>query len=275
MEDNSYQDIDNLISKQSSMLDNSLQQRQDIINRQTALNVSELERNKEDVDKDATKTNRALYTEYKKASNPYGTNAEVLASQGLGNSGYAETTQTNLYNTFQKNVTDTLNNARDLKADFDFQISKARETGDISLAQAALDVYNQKINLLTQEYELKNNREQFLYQKEQNALSQSNWEREFARQQERDRVSDSQWQQTFDFSKKKSGLGSSSGGTGSFYVSGDIKPSDNANKVTVNSTGNAVANGALGAFNVGRPASLFSNLQNSGMSDEEIYNLIS
>lgn len=81
MEENQYQDIDNLINKQNTMLDNSLQQQQDIINKQTALNVLELERNKEDVDKDATKTNRALYTEYKKASNPYGVNAENLASR--------------------------------------------------------------------------------------------------------------------------------------------------------------------------------------------------
>ena len=59
------------------------------------------------------------------------------------------------------------------------------------------------MQLLTQEYELKNNREQFLYQKEQDALSQSNWEKEYAYQQQRDQVSDSQWQQTFDYQKQR------------------------------------------------------------------------
>lgn len=210
-----YEDIERLTTNQNQMLDNALQQQQDITNKQTALNVAELERNKQEIDKDVDKTNKALYAEYRKATNPYGQNAENLASQGLANSGYAETTQTNLFNTYQKNVTDTLNNARTLKSDFDFQISKARQTGDITLAQNALAIYNQKMQLLTQEYELRNNREQFLYQKDQDKLAQSNWEKEYAMQQnqwqqtfdyqkQRDAVADSQWQQEFDLSKKAS-----------------------------------------------------------------------
>lgn len=204
-----YEDIEKLTTSQNQMLDNALKQQQDITNKQTEMNIAELERNKQEIDKDVDKTNKALYAEYRKASNPYGVVAENLASQGLGNSGYAETTQTNLYNTYQRNITDTLNNARDLKADFDFQISKARQTGDITLAQNALEIYNQKMQLLTQEYELKNNREQFLYQKEQNALSQSNWEKEWAYQQQRDQVSDSQWQQSFDYQKQRDSIADS------------------------------------------------------------------
>lgn len=198
-----YEDIDNLTNQQNSMLDESLKQQQDIVNKQTQMNIDALERNKAEVDEQATKTNQGLYSEYKKASNPYGVNAEQLYSKGLGNTGYAETTQTNLYNTYQKNVTDTINNAQKLKSDFDFQMSQARQNGDITLAQNALEIYRQKMQLLTQEYELKNNREQYLYQKEQDALAQNNWEKEFARQQERDQISDNQWQQSFDYNKSR------------------------------------------------------------------------
>ena len=212
-----YEDIDRLTNNQNQMLDNAMQQQNDIVNKQTDMNVAEIERNKQKVDEDVNKTNKALYTEYKKASNPYGANAERLASQGLLNSGYAETTQTNLYNTYQKNITDTLNNARNLKADFDNEITRARQTGDLTKAQNALELYKQKMQLLTQEYELKNNREQFLYQKSQDALAQSNWEKEYQRQQEqfdyqkqRDAVADSQWQQQFDLSKKAYASSSSS-----------------------------------------------------------------
>ena len=201
-----YEDIDRLTQKQEQMLDNSLQKQQDIVNQQTDMNVAEIERNKQKLDEDVNKTNRALYTEYKKASNPYGANAERLASQGLLNSGYAETTQTNLYNTYQKNVTDTLNNARNLKADFDNEITKARQTGNLTLAQNALDLYKQKMQLLTQEYELRNNREQFLYQKSQNALAQSNWEKEWARQKERDAIADSQYREQFDYQKSRDAI---------------------------------------------------------------------
>ena len=247
-----YEDIERLTTNQNQMLDNALQQQQDITNKQTALNVAELERNKQEVDRDADKTNKALYAEYRKATNPYGQNAENLASQGLGNSGYAETTQTNLFNTYQRNVTDTLNNARDLKADFDFQISKARQTGDITLAQNALEIYNQKMQLLTQEYELRNNREQFLYQKDQDKLAQTNWEKEYALQQnqwqqtfdyqkQRDAVADSQWQQEFELSKKaaassgsRKSSGSKSSGSGDLQLNPTSQISDYAKSVANN-----------------------------------------
>lgn len=198
-----YEDIENLTNRQNEMLDNSLQQQRDIINRQTDLNVAELQRNKEQIDKDTNKTNKALYAEYRKATNPYGAYAENLASRGLGNSGYAETTQTNLYNTYQNNITDTLNNARTLKSDFDFQISKARETGDITLAQNALEIYNQKMQLLTQEYEMKNNRRQFLYQQDRDRVADNQWQQQYDYQRQRDSIEDNRWQTQFDYQKQR------------------------------------------------------------------------
>ncbi len=204
-----YEDIDNITKRQNEMLDNSLQQQRDIINKQTDLNVAELERNKQEIDKDANKTNQALYTEYRKASNPYGANAENLASKGLGNSGYAETTQTNLYNTYQRNITDTLNKARDLKSDFDFQISKARQTGDITLAQNSLQIYNQKMQLLAQEYDMRNNRKQFLYQQERDRASDNKWQQQWDYQKSRDAVEDSRWQTQFDYQKQRDAVADS------------------------------------------------------------------
>lgn len=200
---NDYEAIDTLESKQNQLLDESLNKQQDIINQQTQMNIDNLERQKQEVDKDATKTNRALYTEYRKNSSPYGANAEQLASRGLGNSGYAETTQTNLYNTYQKNVTDTLNNARNLKSDFDFQMSQARQNGDIAMAQNALEIYNQKLQLLTQNYELRNNREQFLYQQQRDKISDNQWQKTYDYQKQRDSVSDAQWNKNFDYQQNR------------------------------------------------------------------------
>ena len=54
--------------------------KEDIINKQTELNVAELEKNKQEIDKEADKTNKALYTEYRKANNPYGSIAENFPS---------------------------------------------------------------------------------------------------------------------------------------------------------------------------------------------------
>ena len=209
-----YEDIDRLVNRQGQMLDESLQKQNDIINKQTQMQVDSLARQKEDIDKETTQQNRAIYQDYRKATNPFGQQAENLAGQGLANSGYAETTMSRLYNTYQNNITSTLNNARDLKADVDFQINQARQNGDITLAQNALELYKQKMQLLSEEYDLRNNREQFLYQKQQDALAQRNWQTEFDYQKaqndrnynyqvSRDKVSDKQWKKTFDYQKSR------------------------------------------------------------------------
>ena len=204
-----YEDIENWSRQQNNLLDEQEQKQNEITQKQTQLNIDELNREKNKIDTDVNKTTSGLYTEYQKQANQYGVEAERQAKLGLANSGYSETVQTNLYNTYQKNITETLNNARDLKADFDFQISKAQQTGDITKAQNALEIYKSKMQLLTQEYEFKNNREQFLYQKDQDKLAQSNWEREYAYQQQRDAVSDSQWEKQYALSKKAKASSSS------------------------------------------------------------------
>ena len=179
-----YEDIDRLVSQQNSLLGEQEKKQSQLINQQTQMQVDELNREKEKLDRETNKTTQGLYASWQKQANQYGAEAEQLAQRGLANSGYAETTQTSLFNSYQKNVTETLNNSRDLKSDYDFKIAQARQSGSVQQAQAALDLYSQKIQLLTQNYELRQNREQYLYQKQY--------------QQERDRVSDQQWQKTFD-----------------------------------------------------------------------------
>jgi len=197
-----YEDIDRWSNEQKSLLGQQQQQQNDLINQQTQLTVDELERNRNKVDQDVTKTTRGLYTDYQKQANQYGVEAERQAQMGLANSGYAETSKVNLYNNYQKNVTETLNNARNLKADFDFQIAQARKQGNITQAQTALELLKQRMQLLTQEYEMRNNRKQFIYQQQRDAVADSQWREQFDYQKQRDAVSDSQWERQFELSKK-------------------------------------------------------------------------
>lgn len=216
-----YEDIDNLMKQQNNLLNEQQKKQVDLINQQTQIQTDELNYEKEKIDKDVNKTTSGLYTNWQKEANQYGVQAEQLAQQGLANSGYAETTKTALYNTYQRNVTDTLNNARDLKSDYDFKIAQARQQGSVQQAQAAVDLYAQKLQLLTQNYELRQNREQYLYQKERDKVSDNQWQKTFdeqVRQNEienqwkqknydyqtqRDKVSDSQWQTSFDYQKSR------------------------------------------------------------------------
>lgn len=247
-----YQDIDKYVGNYNQMLDKSLQQQNDIVNKQTQMQVDSLARQKDQIDREATQQNRAIYQDYKKNSNPFGVQAENLAGQGLANSGYAETTQARLYNTYQNNITSTLNNARQLKADVDFQINQARQTGDITLAQNALQIFNQRMQLLSQEYDLRNNREQVLYQRERDKVADKQWQtqfdytksidkRNFKYQQSRDKVADTQWQKEYELSKKarasssrssRRSTGGRSGGSGDEIYTGD----EPKNKTATNTT---------------------------------------
>lgn len=251
-EENRYGDIDALTNKTNDMYQNAFNQQQDIINKQTGLNVDELERNKKEVQEEADKANKALYSEYQKQVNPYGYNAEVLASQGLGNSGVSESSRTSMYNTYQNNRTNTINTATKAKADFDAQIARARTNGDIQLAQSALNLYNQQIeNLYTQynlryqkdrdtvsdnqwnkEYQRQLDRDavsdsqwnkQWQYQQDRDAISDSQWEKEYQRQLNRDAISDEQWNKQWNYSTSKSSSGSGRSGrsSSSNYLVGD------------------------------------------------------
>lgn len=204
-----YEDIDKWGSEQKTLLQQQQGKQEDITNRQTQMQIDELARQKEQLDKDTTKATRGLYTDYQKQANQYGVEAERQAQMGLGNSGYSETAQTNLYNNYQKSITDTLNNARQLKSDFDFKIAQAREQGNITLAQNSLELFKQQMQLLTQEYEMRNNRKQFLYQQDRDKVADNQWQQQYDYQRSRDSIADSQWQQQFDYQKSRDAVADS------------------------------------------------------------------
>lgn len=222
-----YEDIDKLMDQQNNLLNEQQKKQIDLISQQTQIQTDELNHEKEKIDKDVNKTTSGLYANWQKQANQYGAQAEQLAQQGLANSGYAETIKTALYNTYQKNVTDTLNNARDLKSDYDFKIAQARQQGSVQQAQAALDLYAQRMQLLTQNYELRQNREQYLYQQERDRVSDNQWQKTFDEQtrqneienqwkqknydyqKQRDSISDSQWQQQLDYQKQRDNISDS------------------------------------------------------------------
>lgn len=252
-----YEDLDILENKQNNLLNQQEQKQNDVINQQTQMQVDELNREKEKLDKDTQKTTSGLYSSWQKQANQYGAGMEQLAQQGLANSGYAESTRTSLYNTYQKSVTDTLNNSRDLKADYDFKITQARQNGSVQQAQAALDLYSQRLQLLTQNYELRQNREQYLYQQERDRVSDSQWQKtfdeqvrqnelenqwkqkQFDYQKQRDTVSDSQWEKQYALSKKASSRSSrSSRSTSSKKKSSEGLKVNNSNGNTSMQTNN-------------------------------------
>lgn len=199
-----YEDIDKAMQQQHTMLQQQEQKSNEIVNLGLQKAQSQVDKQKAEYEQEATKAGKQLYTDYRKASNPYGATAEQLASQGLNRSGYAESTQTQLYNTYQKNATTLMVETNKLKAEADFQMNQAYLDADIQKAQNAITIYQQKAQLALQEYEMKFARDQWEWQKQQAIL-----DRQY--QASRDAISDQRWQKEFELSLKKAS-GSGNGG---------------------------------------------------------------
>lgn len=199
-----YSDIDNMMNEQDKMLDEQQKLQEQIVDTSTEQTVNRLNKQKEEQQKEAEKEASGLYTNYKKQSSQYGVNQEQLVAQGLGNSGYAESSRVDLYNTYQKNVTNVMNTNNKLKAEIDLNINEAYQNADIQKAQNQLALYQQKADLLMNEYSLR-------YQKYRDAVGDEQWEKQYALQREqfeyqksRDAVSDSQWEKQYQLSLQRS-----------------------------------------------------------------------
>lgn len=195
-----YEEIDKLMSGQNSLLEQQKAEQNKIVDTGLEKAQNEVNRQKEEYDREAQKEGKALYADYRKQANPYGATAEQLASQGLNKSGYAETTQTRMYNEYQRNVTTLMTETRRLKAEADLQMTQAFLDADIQKAQNALAIYQQQAQLALQEYELKYSREQFEYQKERDRIADMQWEKQYQAGLQAQAQSQNNWEREYQLS---------------------------------------------------------------------------
>ena len=195
-----YEDIDNLMTEQKANLDKQTSVGNQIIDTGLQKTQNEVNRQKQEYEEQANKTGKALYVDYKKASNPYGATAEQLASQGLNKSGYAESSQVNMYNSYQKSVTELMNNTAKLKAEADFNMNQAYLDADIQKAENQLSMYKQQMELALTEYDLKVNRDQFEYQKERDRVADEQWEKTYQLQLQQAQQSQANWEREYQLS---------------------------------------------------------------------------
>lgn len=192
-----YSDIDNLESEQNRNLEQQQQLNNKIADTSLNQNLNRLEKQKNEQEKEATKEASGLYTNYKKQSQQFGANQEQLVAQGLGKSGYSESSKVNLYNQYQSNITEVMNKNNELKAEIDLQMNEAYQNADIQKAQNNLAMYQQKLQLLSQNYQLR-------YQKYRDAVADEQWEKSFALQQQQAQQSQSNWEREYALSLAQS-----------------------------------------------------------------------
>jgi len=264
--------VDNWKTTQEQIANDNLNHQLDLYNQQ-----------KEKAEQDYQKEARASYADYQKEVDKYGVSRENVMSNGLANSGYAESSKVDMYNTYQNRLASARQSLNDIRLEFDNAIKEAQLQNNASLAELALQQMEQKLSIALEGFNYKDaqtqnklnwqntinnnyyNRyldvqdqinyenqqaeairqynEQMEYQKQQDALAQQRWEQEMAYQREQDAIANAQ--------RWASVNSSSSSGSNSYetLIDGSEELINSATKPSTAKAANAVVNAAKNALN--------------------------
>lgn len=149
--------IDELENKQNNYLAEQQRLNDQIVDKSLEKTKLQTDFEKKQYEQEATKTAKGLYADYQKQNSNYGANAETIASQGLANSGYSESSKVSLYNNYQRNVTSIITELNREKSVLDLQLNQASIDADIQRAQNLANTYAQKMELAMNTYQLRYN----------------------------------------------------------------------------------------------------------------------
>lgn len=226
---------------------------------QTDFAIEKVEQAKDQAEKQYTKEQKGAYTDYQKATNQYGANAEKLATQGLNQTGYSESTRTNAYNTYQNRYATARESYNQAILNYDNSIKEAQLANNSALATIAYEALQQQLELSLQGFQYKNQlllqkvdavnqtkdryytrwqnvqqqintenalaeqvrqyNESLAFQKQQAAQEQARWEKEYALSKAK----------AYSSGKSSSGSKSSSGGTAKLTNGSNAQLTNNSN----------------------------------------------
>jgi hypothetical protein len=123
---------------------------------QTDFTIQQIEQQKAQANKDYTKEQKGAYVDWQKQSNQYGVNAEQMAMQGLTNTGFSESSQVSMYNTYQNRVSTARETYNLAVQNFDNSITQARLANSSKLAEIAFNALQQSLQLSLEGFQYKN-----------------------------------------------------------------------------------------------------------------------
>ena len=164
---------------------------QEIQQANTDFAIEQINQQKEQAGKDYTKEQAGAYVDWQKQSNQYGVNAEQQAAQGLGNTGYSESSQVSMYNTYQNRVATARESFNKAILNYDNSIKEAQLANNSKLAEIAYNALQTQLELSLQGFQYKNSllqtqieqqqaTEDRYYSRWQDVLTQMNQENQFA-----------------------------------------------------------------------------------------------
>lgn len=125
-------------------------------NEQTDFTIEQIEQQKAQEKKDYTREQSGAYVDWRKQSNEYGANAEEMAAAGLTNTGFSESSQVSMYNTYQNRVATARESYHLAIQNYNNAITEARLQNNSILAEIAYTALQQQLELSLQGFQYKN-----------------------------------------------------------------------------------------------------------------------
>lgn len=125
-------------------------------NEKTDFAIEQIEQQKSQARKDYLKEQSGAYVDWQKQSNEYGANAEAMAAQGLSKTGYSETSQVSMYNTYQNRVATARESYNNAVLNYNNAIKDARLQNNSALAEIAYNALQKQLELSLQGFQYKN-----------------------------------------------------------------------------------------------------------------------
>ena len=151
---NSNNFYNNMINESNAYYDNLMnateqygKQQQELQQQNTDFAIEKINQAQEQAQKDYLKEQKGAYADYMKESNKYGANAEQMASSGLMNTGYSESSRVSMYNTYQNRVANARDTIQRANIEYSNQIKEAQLSNNSALAQIAYQTLENKLKL--------------------------------------------------------------------------------------------------------------------------------
>lgn len=118
--------------------------------------IEQIEQQKAQANKDYTKEQAGAYVDWQKQSNKYGANAEQMAASGMTNTGFSESSQVSMYNTYQNRVATARESYNLAILNYNNSIKDAQLQNNSALAEIAYKALQQQLELSLQGFQYKN-----------------------------------------------------------------------------------------------------------------------
>lgn len=216
----------------------------EIANANTNFAIDKIEQQKNQAKQDYTKEQSGAYADWQKASNPYGANAEAMASNGLTNTGYSESSQVGMYVAYQNRVATARDSYQRAIVDYDNAMTEARLANNSLLAEIAAEALEKRMEaivtftqqgnaLLTAKADAAYKIKQTTHTNWMDALARIEAQNQFDQEMayKNATLAEQKRQHDEEMAYKNAALNKSSGGSGSSKIEKDSESSDGSGSI--------------------------------------------